>query len=82
MSEETKYPVLLVDSDKHVLEGSHTYGGAALPAEGEAINVESDAAAGETLTRTAEVLVVIPEGEFPIRAVIIEPPLGDDEGDE
>lgn len=82
MAEKTTYRVLLVDSDKHVLEGSHTYSGAALPEEGEAVNVESDAAAAETITRTAEVLVVVPEAEFPIRAVIIEPPLGDDESAE
>jgi hypothetical protein len=76
---EKEYPVLLVLRDQNALDRLHVYHGEQLPEPNDLITVTTKFNPGlfsptpPVQTRSARVTGVVPDDEFPVRAMEIEP---------
>ena len=76
---EKEYPVLLVRLDQNAVEGLHVYHGEQLPEPNQIITVTAKfspvpfSPSRPVQTRRARVTGVLPDDEFPVRAMEIEP---------
>jgi hypothetical protein len=76
---EKEYPVLLVHRDENAVEGLHVYRGEQLPQPNQVTTVTTKLSpvpfspSRPVQSRRARVTGVLPDHEFPVRAMEIEP---------
>jgi hypothetical protein len=76
---EREYPVLLVHCDENAVEALHVYRGEQLPEPNEVITVTTkltplpSSPSSPVQSCRARVTAVVPDHEFPVRAIEIEP---------